>query len=87
MAKVGDRVVALLSSNQHVIRSFGEGVYDGDFDVEVAPGVVIPNPRITLDTGEIVWGFECWWGPAAFFKDFVGNRTVEKVTVADIGKA
>ncbi len=23
------------------------------------------NPRIKLDNGDTVWGFECWWGPEA----------------------
>jgi len=21
------------------------------------------NPRITLDDGTVIWGFECWWTP------------------------
>lgn len=39
------------------------------------------NPRIDLDDGSVVWGFECWWGDEAGFDDnFVKGRAV--VTVA-----
>jgi hypothetical protein len=24
---------------------------------------MFPNPRIRLDSGSVVWGCECWWGP------------------------
>lgn len=27
------------------------------------------NPRILLDSGERVWGCECWWGPRKAFED------------------
>lgn len=22
-----------------------------------------PNPKITLDNGDVIWGYECWWSP------------------------
>jgi hypothetical protein len=25
------------------------------------------NPRILLESGKIVWGYECWWEPAESF--------------------
>lgn len=67
--KKGDRVLAFAGRNSSgAIESFGSGVYEGE---EVPPEGVIgpfgemttPNPKILLDTGEVVWGCECWWGP------------------------
>ncbi len=26
------------------------------------------NPKILLDSGDVVWGCECWWGPEAEVK-------------------
>lgn len=23
------------------------------------------NPKITLDNGNVIWGYECWWKPVA----------------------
>ena len=63
MVRVGDKVIAILDAKDGKVRSFGEGVYDGDMLVsEQLPG--IKNPRITLDAGGHVWGYECWWGAA-----------------------
>jgi hypothetical protein len=37
------------------------------------------NPCIYLDSGDIVWGFQCWWGPAKVaYERFA---LIEKVTV------
>lgn len=37
------------------------------------------NPCIKLDNGEIVWGFECWWGPEEELAPWVGDRTIVNV--------
>lgn len=35
------------------------------------------NPRIKLDNGEVVWGYECWWGDEPTFeKKSVGYEVV-----------
>ena len=70
----GARVIALLDAKGGVVRSFGPGTYVGD---EVPPADVhamfhdysFPNPRIDLDSGETVWGFQCWWGPEQQIKE------------------
>lgn len=38
------------------------------------------NPKIKLDTGEVVWGCECWWGPTTEEKVAAG-RPVEYVSI------
>jgi len=64
---IGSRVIALLEAKDGVVRSFGEGVYAGDFPLPPEAGGFNfgqANPRIDLDNGKTVWGCESWWGPA-----------------------
>lgn len=41
---------------------------------------IFANPRIDLDSGETVWGAQCWWGPEDKYDAWVAGRRV--VTVA-----
>ncbi len=63
----GDRVGALLAVENGKAYLFGYGVYEGDEipPLEINPWLNSgnPNPKIKLDSGKIVWGCECWWGP------------------------
>jgi hypothetical protein len=64
--QIGDRVGAILSATKDRIELLGYGVYMGDeIPPESAGGFNLgfPNPKIQLDSGDIVWGCECWWGP------------------------
>jgi hypothetical protein len=66
MTAIGTRVTAILEAKDGVVRSFGDGVYAGDFDLPPeAEGFNFgqKNPRIDLDNGKTVWGCESWWGP------------------------
>jgi hypothetical protein len=38
------------------------------------------NPRIDLDNGGTVWGYECWWGPKEKFQSLLDTRTVVEVS-------
>jgi len=83
--EVGTRVYAVSHADpeKKEVYSFGEGVYEGDVIPDgtpenPAPGgwmgkaIVekkVPNPKIKLDNGKIVWGCECWWGPEAMVKE------------------
>jgi hypothetical protein len=71
MHKKGDRVGAISHSKEGIVYFFGYGTYEGD---EVPPpgirfmgvelsGLKQENPKIQLDSGKVVWGCECWWGP------------------------
>lgn len=42
------------------------------------------NPKIVLDDGEVVWGFECWWAPADQCERFVAGRQVVEQTVTEL---
>lgn len=82
---VGERVFAVIDSDAKQVRYLGVGVYEGDFplpeDFVIFPGR--PNPRIKLDSGDIVWGCECWWGPESRLAETLEGKTVINVTVAD----
>lgn len=74
MAKrVGDRVGAILGGNNTTVRFFGYGVRVEDEIPAAAAGWMaealreegITNPCILLDSGERVYGCECWWGSEA----------------------
>jgi len=90
-AKPGERVFAIRDSkpDERKVYSYGAGVYRG---YERPPngtpspyGVVderfpdhYTNPRIDLDRGGTIWGFQCWWGPEDVVrKKFEGFEFVE----------
>ncbi len=75
---VGTRVGAWLKADHATVHLLGYGVYDGTFETIVT---MEPNPRITLDNGKIVWGYECWWGPEERMKKSISNRTVINVDI------
>ncbi|MBF0526808.1 MAG: hypothetical protein HQK56_17125 [Deltaproteobacteria bacterium] len=52
-AQVGDRVFAVQKADDEKVYLYGRGVYQGrqeDNELE------IPNPKISLDGGGVVWG-------------------------------
>jgi len=89
--KIGDRVGAIASANNDEIRVYGYGQYMGD--VVPPPEITVfglslaemghTNPKILLDSGQVVWGCECWWGPEDKIKESIGGR---RVIMEDIEK-
>jgi hypothetical protein len=84
--QIGERVGAVVCADKDTVTMFGYGTYEGD---HVPPpeiigpfGPVAPrtNPKIKLDSGEIAWGCECWWGPEEVVKSKIGGRTVKTIT-------
>lgn len=59
MKKQGDRIGAILSAKDNMVKFLGYGVYLGE---ETPPDLPIPNPKLQMDNGAIVWGYQCWWG-------------------------
>jgi hypothetical protein len=64
----------------------GYGVYDGLQTPPPGRINVDSNPRITLDNGDVVWGFECWWGSEEQIKKEVehyrkGGAVVNAVSI------
>lgn len=76
-AQIGERVGAIQKTdpNSKTAVIFGYGVYDG----EKTHPIGIPNPHITLDNGQEVWGCECWWGPEKKIQEMLEGFTVEVV--------
>ena len=85
MEKIGSRVGAMESANKETVRMYGYGVYDGDH--VPASGWLhdakIPNPKIILDDGGVVWGYQCWWGDEEAVLKKVGDREVIMVSAPE----
>ena len=72
MTKIGSRVGALVSSKNGISIFLGFGAYVGDEVPEPAVGwmadalreLKVPNPKLVMDDGTVVFGCECWWGSA-----------------------
>ena len=67
----------------------GFGVYCGE---EVPPPGIkflgmdankfnIPDEKLLLDSGDIVWGCECWWGEESVIRESLKGKTVIEVTI------
>lgn len=42
------------------------------------------NPKLLLDSGKVVWGFECWWGSEEKIRDSIGSRRVVDVDIDEV---
>lgn len=88
MRKKGDRVGAILKKEGKNVYLIGYGTYEGE---EIPPKEIrgfnfgIPNPKIKLDSGKVVWGCECWWGDEEEFKENFEKPEYEIIQV-DIDK-
>lgn len=75
MTAPGSRIGAILGSNPETktVQFLGYGVYGGDAAPHEAVGFLAEairstgntNPRLDLDSGDVVYGCECWWGSEA----------------------
>ena len=96
------RVGALFATRKQnkVVELFGYGELLDDEIPESAVGPLAdltrlmrrPNPKIQLDSGLVVWGCECWWGPEEDVKAQVERYekkgwTVKNVNVEEIRAA
>ncbi len=85
--EIGIRAGALLKTEtdkaapeNSTVWLFGYGVYLGYRVPDPALGIRIlgtpmdrENPCIKLDSGKLVFGCECWWGPEDKIKEMVGK--------------
>ncbi len=67
---IGQRVGAIFGNDNGVVKFLGYGTYQGWRIPDRALGVGLfgipmehANPCIQLDSGKLVFGCECWWGP------------------------
>ena len=87
------RVGAMLSKSDEKIELIGYGtlvseeIPEGAVGVlaEMARALLTPNPKIQLDSGQIVWGCECWWGEEEGVKDQVAqHKNVVNVDIDEV---
>ena len=78
----GDRIGAFvsMSNTENTVQFLGWGTYEGE---EVPPGLEddvflksMGNPKLKLDDGRVVWGYQCWWGPEEKIKTLFGDRVL-----------
>jgi len=89
MTSKGKRVGAMLSADKATrqVNLLGYGVYVDDEvpppDINPALNVGIPNPKIVLDNGEVVWGMECWWGSENWFRELMASYEKDGWTIVE----
>jgi hypothetical protein len=81
--EIGERVGAILKATNETVHLLGYGVFDGPQELpkelELWPGQI--NPRITLDNGTVIYGFQCWWGAEEVIKKKIAGRRVIDATI------
>jgi hypothetical protein len=73
----GTRVGVILSATETTVNLLGYGVYKG---IEKSPAGY-ETPKIELDNGRIVWGYQCWWGPQEKIEKMCVGKLVKNVTM------
>lgn len=86
--EVGSEIGAIFSANGKEVRFLGYGKYLGEQvpskeENELFNEHKIKNPKIELENGSIVWGYECWWGPKEKIQQMIGDRKIINVNVQD----
>lgn len=87
--EINERVGAVASriGNKAVI--FGYGIYEGNkipdtddvtFFGQSLKQIGLSNPCILLDSGERVYGCECWWGAEDKVKENLKDCEIEIIT-------
>ena len=94
--KKGDRVGAILGSDGiKTVRFLGWGTYMGEELPEEAVGFWAEccvaegrkSPQIVLDSGEIVYGCECWWSTAKDIQSRLDAfELIENVSITEVRK-
>ncbi len=92
MAKIGDRVGAILETTSDTVKLIGYGTYVGDEIPhakvagmgEILREMEHTNPKIQLDSGQDVFGCECWWGAEATVRAVIGDRLIVVVDIDNI---
>lgn len=96
--KPGVRVYAIYGSEGDKVEVFGPGVFLGKKVPGEDPSIPVPvgplgdmvreagldNPLIRLDTGQYVWGCECWWGSEAAAMKHIGAQPTVVVDIDEV---
>lgn len=88
----GTRIGAVLSATDKQVEFIGYGTYEGEEVpdeecVGMGPmlrAIGMPNAKIKLDSGETVYGCECWWSEEEELKQYIERRQSEGHTIINI---
>ena len=91
MNETNERVIALSHTKDKKCYIFGEGEYIGkEIPAKESAGLgkllhdaKIPNPTILLDSGEKIYGCECWWGDIDKFKKKYSDYEFIKISIKE----
>ena len=89
--EIGERVSTIRNADVDTVYTFGLGVYEGDFIPDPSLRGIAgllgemkkSNPRIKLDSGEVVYGCECYWAPEAYLLNEFGTRRFVQVSIVE----
>ena len=69
------RAFAVRDANNKTVNAYGVGDFSESVPVRgFLKDTNIKNPTIKLDSGGVVYGFECWWCSEDKKEKFVGDR-------------
>ena len=78
--KINQRVIAMQCTEGNKAYIYGRGVYVGDHVPEsgIFHEVGMTNPKIELDNGGVVYGYQCWWADEKRVdEEFKGMEIIE----------
>lgn len=92
MTKIGERVGAILDGDYEKIEFLGYGTYQGNQIPKEGFGIMaegcrnqgIENPCIHLDSGKVVYGCECYWGPEDQIKNHIDHYKERNLQVIEV---
>lgn len=81
---IPQRVFAIQKADKENVWSYGIGNYTGDVlptkeENPLLNMLNLKNPKIELDNGGVVWGFECWWGPIEKYERICENKNIIEI--------
>jgi hypothetical protein len=90
-----ERVGAILGANAEtkIVKFLGYGTFQGcEVPSPDASGWMAEslrkhqrsNPKILLDSGKVVWGCECWWGPEDDIKAKIERYKSQGFTIVEV---
>lgn len=82
----GGRVGVILSTSDTEIVMLGYGTYLGNFN-PTSEGVDGPNaliPKVRLDSGRIVWGFQMYWGAEELVRNSLEKDRAKGVNITQL---
>lgn len=93
MSRIGERVGAIHTTSADEVQLFGFGVYVGrevpgpeaaGWLADMVREMGHDNPKIVLDSGKVVYGCECWFGPETEVRETIGGRRAVEVDIDQV---